>query len=104
MRLNDSEKADLKKILVTIYGIEARSWRMTPAVLEKLAEFLRRNERCAMPLDLTPRPGLVTPNYVRRQLRGIVRRLVDGEQRYFICELFLKWQWRSVFRDAGSRP
>lgn len=92
-----------KKILVFFWGGEAEGWNINKRVLELLGEMLGKSEHCAKAMDTVPRPGFpVDARYIKKQLRGIARRLTSSDHTYNICKVFLAANYKSVIRIAGE--
>lgn len=97
MALSESEEKDLRIILESIFGFQdASRWNMNEKVLEVVAQMFQSASSCSEAINYLPRPGIIEKNYLKRQLRDIARRAVNGKRDiYSICSLTgtrIKWK------------
>ena len=97
MELTEGEKNDLRAILVSIYGQEAKGWNMNADTLGATAEMLSSIRGCSQAMGYVPRPGgVIGKDYFRRQLRDLARRAANHDQIYQICRNVRAAQWRTA--------
>ena len=94
------------KLLVYIFGKEAKVWDVNPRVIEELAKVLIENRKCRQAMNMVPRPaGLYNPKWALDQIVNISKRYVTEELKsvnendnsiefYNICKLSIKGKWK----------
>lgn len=104
MDLTESEQADLRTILVNIFGQEASTWKMNSGTLKATAEMLSEIKSCSQAMAYVPRPGgVIDSDYFRRQLRNMARRATNHDQIYQICRNTGTLRWKSAIYFASER-
>lgn len=76
--LSDTEKRELKEILINIFGERARHWKVNEDSVRILSEMLAKGRKCSHAIDKLPRvPGWIPgAAYVPTQIIGYLYREV----------------------------
>jgi hypothetical protein len=102
MELTEKDIYDAKAILVYFWGRGAGDWPINKHVLEVLGEMLSKDKNCSKAMDLVPRPGFpIDARYIKRQLRGIARRIISGDHSYEVCKLAIAYRYKGKVKAAS---
>jgi hypothetical protein len=72
-------------------------------VLEVIGEMLINESNCSKAMDLVPRPSYrIDARYIKRQLRGIARRVASGDHSYYACQVAVAYKYKDRVKLASE--
>ena len=99
-------KKYIRELLVYIFGLEAKAWKINQRVVDELSKILIENAKCRKAMNMVPRPaGVYTQKWVLDQIVDISKRYVTEELKakngndnsiefYNVCKLQIKGHWK----------
>ena len=77
---------------------------MNDKVLEVVAQMFQAASSCSEAMNYVPRPGIVDKGYLKRQLRNIARRAMNGKKdMYSICSSTgSRIKWKTAIEIASQ--
>jgi len=87
--LSNEDKNDITKILVKLYGDQAKNWTVNDKVYIELVKLLQKSETCTQAMHFVPRP-LIAGNPIKWLQKEIVKSVLrflldDKNSHYFSC-------------------
>ena len=103
MELTERDISDAQKIMAFFWGTSAGNWKVNKKVLELLGEMLAKEGNCSKAMDFVPRPSSsVNASYIKRQLKGIARRMSSGDQSYHACKVAVAFKYKDRVKIASE--
>ncbi|WP_426142461.1 hypothetical protein [Pseudomonas sp. DWP3-1-2] len=102
--MDDKDKRELKKVLVTWYGPQAENWEMTPALLNLVIEMMREMRSCTAAMILVPEPvtfGKALSQLAKSAITRFITRLHDDSEIFKTCGGRVLLNYKSRVAMAG---
>ena len=99
--MTQEEQEYLRKLMIFLYGDQASVWTLNDKLLEVAGEILAGSKKCSVAMDFVPRPGFVDKDYLKRQLVGIVKRILRQKKHYESCLAVAKRNFATSAHEAG---
>ncbi|AJI54318.1 hypothetical protein [Francisella philomiragia] len=102
--LTNNEKDDIRRLLVLIFGDQAKSWNINNKVVELVTKAFNESVKCSKRIDAAPRPIGFMPSGVSlaSQAVGVARRVLNNEGQYRMCINYVALNYKRVIYMAAN--
>jgi hypothetical protein len=102
--MDESEKQELREVLVAWYGLQANNWDMTDELLNLVMEMMREMRSCTAAMVLVPEPitfGSALTQLAKSAIKRFVKQLKDDTHIYKACGTRVLLNYKSRIAMAG---
>ncbi|MBK2259193.1 hypothetical protein [Francisella philomiragia] len=102
--LTNNEKNELRKLLVIIFGSQAKNWNINNKVAELITKAFNESVKCSKGIDASPRPFGFIPSgiSVASQAVSIANRIINNKGQYKMCIDYVAYTYKSELYIAAN--
>ncbi|KFJ42403.1 hypothetical protein IBE48_08225 [Francisella philomiragia] len=102
--LTNNEKDEIRKLLIMIFGDQAKKWEINNQVAELITKAFNESVKCSKRIDASPRPFGFIPSgvSVASQAVSIANRIINNKEQYKMCIDYVALNYKRVVYMAAN--